>query len=443
MKNFPAIWLGTAIVFAASTGILPASDPPLQELQSGGRVLTMQEAVRLALSRSPDVLLAQAQAIRAREAVRETKSLNRPQIYTGTGLAYNNGYPLSMEGAAPSIVQFSASQSIFSKKNSNLIREAEESHKANRLSAESARNELASRTALVYYKLHQSRKVVALSSGRVELARKNQEHVETMFAAGRVRPIDVTSARMAAQSAMQQLLIAEEHGKLAETELRELTGISEPGSIKTVEPMLENPAFAMPGDELCNQALQSTPEILQSEANLKAKEFHVEAEKGERLPKADIIGQYALFSRANNYQDYFNVFTRNNFLLGLSLQVPLFDGSRTSARVAQSRQEVSEARYRVESLKSELKLTVERSSSDLRIARGAFDLARNEVEAAGETVHVNEALLAEGRISPQEMEESRSMLQQKELILLEADQELFQRKLDLLRAVGTISSAFE
>jgi outer membrane protein len=443
MKKNPVVLFGTIIAFLASIGTLAASDPRLNGPQAESRTLTLQEAVRMALSRSPDILFAEAQAIRAREAVRETKSLNRPQVYTGTGLAYNNGYPLSMEGAAPSIVQFSASQSIFSKKNSNLIHEAEESGKASRLGAESARNELASRTALVYHQLHQSRKVTAIAADRRELAIKNQEKVETLFASGRVRPVEVTVARTAAQSAGQQLLIAAEQVKLAETELRELTGLSEQISIKTVEPTLENPAFSLPGETLYKQALESTPEILQSEAGVKAKEFHVEAEKGESLPKAEIIGQYALFSRANNYQDYFNVFTRNNFLLGLSLQVPLFNGSRTSARVAQSRQEVSEARYRLESLKSGLRLTIERSLSALRIARGAFDFARSDAETAREMVQVNEALLEGGRISPQEMEEARAMLQQKEMALLEADQGVFQRKLELLRALGTISSALQ
>jgi outer membrane protein len=443
MKKNPAVLFGTVIAFLASIGTLVASDPQLPGSQVESRMITMQEAVRMALSRAPDVLLAEAQAIRAREAVRETRSLNRPQVNTGTGLAYNNGFPLSMEGAAPSIVQFSASQSIFSKKNSNLIHEAEESGKATQLGAESARNELASRTALVYHQLHQSRKVAAIAAVKRELAIINQEKVETLFASGRVRPVEVTIARTAAQSASQQLLIAGEQVKLAESELRELTGLSDTVFIKTAEPTLENPAFSLPGETLYQQALQSTPEILQSEASVKAKEFHVKAEKGESLPKAEIIGQYALFSRTNNYQDYFNVFTRNNFLVGLSLQVPLFTGSRTSARVAQSKQEVSEARYRLESLKSGLKLTIERSLSALKIARGAFDFANSDAEAAREIVQVNEALLEGGRISPQEMEEARSMLQQKELALLEADQGFFQRKLELLRALGTISSALQ
>jgi outer membrane protein TolC len=61
---------------------------------------------------------------------------------------------------------------------------------------------------------------------------------------------------------------------------------------------------------------------------------------------------------------------------------------------------------------------------------------------AREIVKDNEALLEAGRISLKEIEESRSMLDQKELAQLEADQVLFQRKLELLRVAGSLASAF-
>lgn len=431
------------VVLTASVGFLCATDTVGSLPQAGSRTLTLQEAVRLSLARSPEVLIAEAQAVRARESVRETRSLNRPQVFTGTGLAYNNGYPLSMEGAAPSIFQVSASQAILSKKNANLIREAEESGKAGRFGAESARNDIAAKTAQVYYQLHQSRRVEQYALRRAEATLRQQQQVETLLAAGRVRPVDAALARTVALSAGQELLVAQEQVRLAEAELRQLTGLAETVSIQTTEPQIETPVFSQEAEVLYQQALESTPEIGRLEATLRAKEFHVEAEKGERLPKAEIIGQYALFSRTNNYEDFFNRFSRNNFLLGLSLQIPLFDGFRTSSRVAQSKQEVSETRYQLEGLKSGLKLTVHRCLSALRVARGASELARIDAEAAREMVRVNETLLEGGRITPGELEESRSLLRQKELALLETDQMVFQRKLDLLRAVGTISSALQ
>jgi outer membrane protein TolC len=156
----------------------------------------------------------------------------------------------------------------------------------------------------------------------------------------------------------------------------------------------------------------------------------------------EVVGQYALLSRANNYEDYFSQFMRNNFLLGLSIQMPIFNGG-TRARVAQSRQEASEARYRLESMKSDLKLDIQKGLSALRIARGAVDLGRSDVDAAKEMLQVSATLMETGRISEKDLEESRTQLLQKELALLDADQALFQRKLDLLHTTGATATAIQ
>lgn len=439
--------LGTLVftfaVFCGCPELLSASEQSNPELQSETRTLSIQEAVQMALGHSPEVMMAKAQAIRASEAVRETHSLNRPQVYAGTGLAYNNGFPLSIEGSAPSIFQVAATQSIFSKKNSNLIREAEQSVKASRYGTDSARNDLALKTAYAYYKLHRARQVIALTSERRETAQKQQKLVEAQLEVGRVRNVDVTLARTATMAAEQQLLVAQEQAKIGERELRELTGLPPSVSIKTLEPQIENIIFEMDEDSLYNKALENTPEILRTEATLKAKQFHVEAEKGESWPRLELISEYALFSRTNNYDDYFNRFTRNNYLLGLSIQVPIFTGSRTRSRVEQSRQEASEEHYRLQSLKSDLKLNIQRGLSSLRIARSTLDLARSEKEAAKEMLQINETMLQSGRISLKEFEDSRLQLQQKELAVLEADEALFQRKLELLHAVGIIASEIQ
>jgi outer membrane protein len=434
------------LVFAAclcGAGVLSASENNGLNPGPEIRTLTVQEVVRMTLSNSPDVLMAEAQSRRAGEALREIRSANRPRVVAGTGLAYNNGMPLSIEGAAPSIFQVSASQPIFSKKNNNLIREAEESGKASRLGTESTRNELASKAALVYDELYRAREAIALATGRLDEARKQQEHVETLVEAGRALHIEATLAKTAVLAADQQLRLAREQASIAEKELHALTGLSESIEIRTVRPQIESPLFVLGEEELYQRALTASPEIQRIEKELKAKEFHVNAEKGGYLPQIEIVSQYALLSRTNNYQDYFNKFMRHNYLIGLSIQMPIFNGSGTSARIAQSLQEASAVGYRLQRMRSDLRLDIQRGSGALRIAQGEADLARSFVEAAREMVQVNQALMEGGRITAKEMEEFRSQLLQKELALLDANQALFQRKVELLHSAGSLLSTIQ
>ena len=63
--------------------------------------------------------------------------------------------------------------------------------------------------------------------------------------------------------------------------------------------------------------------------------------------------------------------------------------------------------------------------------------------AVRDSLSLSEALLEIGRISNKEFEEMKSQLYQKEYVQLEAEQVLFQRKLELLGIIGDISSVFQ
>jgi outer membrane protein len=439
-NSVKALFLGLA-AFVIFPGIPIASDQSGDE-QLETRTMTVQEAVRMTLSHSPEALVAEAQDARARAALRESRTANLPRFYAGSGLAYNNGFPLSIEGAAPSIFQITANKPIFSKTNNNLIREAEESGKASQLSTESARSELASRTASVYYQLFQADKILALLSAKLDASLRQEMQLKALLEAGKVRPVDATLAKTAVLSARQRILVAKEEAAIADKELHKLTGLSDSVKIQTVVPIIENPIFDLQEEALFQQALQNSPSILQAQAEVRAKEFHVEAERGGYFPQMEIVGEYALLSRENNYEDYFNSFVRNNFLIGLSVKVPIFNGT-VGARVAKSRQEASLARRKMESMKSDLKLDIQRRSGALRIARGAVDLGNNDVDAAREVVEVSETLMEAGRISEKDLEDSRAQLLEKELAILDADQALYQRKLDLLFSTGIIVTALQ
>jgi len=93
-------------------------------------------------------------------------------------------------------------------------------------------------------------------------------------------------------------------------------------------------------------------------------------------------------------------------------------------------------------LKSEIKLSIERSASQLRIARSALELSRQDLAAARESLEINQALFESGRIGTRELEVVRGLLQEKEILVLEAEKLLFRRKLELLLATGTLGDTF-
>jgi outer membrane protein len=403
---------------------------------SQGKTLTLGEAVRMALSRSPEILIANAHAAQAAETVREIHSLNRPQAIIGSGLAYNNGFPLSIEGSAPSLVQFGVTQSIFSKKNKNLILESEQSSLAGRISADSARNEVAARVALVYNELFRARQANIFWNERLASLEKERELLAPQVEAGRMRPLDLTLSRSALAGARQEILISQERIRLAEVELRQLTGLQAGSAIMVVEPNLAEPDLDASSEDLFRRAAETHPEIREAEATLRARRFHVESIRGDKYPQLVLVSQYAVFSKANNYQDYFRTFTRNNFLVGLSVQFPIFTGFRTEAQISRSVHEAEAARLQVERLKDNLRLSIEKTCSGQKIAKSAVEVAHEAAVAAAESLEVEESLLEAGRIGFREIQAARSQLAEKRIGELEAAKSLFDRKVDLLRLTG-------
>src|SRR5690242_5757698 len=70
--------------------------------------MTLSEAVDRALAQNPELMIARVEEQKAAQAVRIAKDPFYPKIYAGSGLAYSSGFPLSLEGSAPSIVQAKA-----------------------------------------------------------------------------------------------------------------------------------------------------------------------------------------------------------------------------------------------------------------------------------------------------------------------------------------------
>jgi outer membrane protein TolC len=406
------------------------------------RTLTLEEAVRLTLANSPDALIAKTQARQAEEGLRQTRSLDLPRAVVGTGAAYNNGFPLSIEGSAPSIFRFEAVQPIFSTQNKNLIREAGEAAKAARIGGDIVDNELAAQAAAVYFRLDQARKTTALAENLLAETQKRQEFMDIDIEAGRARPVDAALLKTEIAAAKHEILTAREQALLAEAELRALTGLNDAASIQTITPAMESPVYDMDASALFEKTAASSPEIQQAEAKIRAREFRVEAEKAERHPRIAAVAEYGMFSRSNNYEDYYNRFERNNYLLGISAQFPLFDGFQSKARVAQSREELSAEQLNLRRLKSGMKLNIERGLSALRVARGAADVAAVNLEAAEAMIQVREILFEEGRISEREMADARLDARRKELEKLDAEYNLFQRKVELLRVTGSVLTVF-
>src|SRR6267154_333041 len=86
--------------------------------------MTLRQAVQAGVRQNPDIALARLDEEKARQAIRIAHDPFLPRVTVGSGLAYSNGFPMSIEGSAPSIVQARASQYIFNRAQSFTVAQA-------------------------------------------------------------------------------------------------------------------------------------------------------------------------------------------------------------------------------------------------------------------------------------------------------------------------------
>src|SRR5579864_7681025 len=95
--------------------------------------LTLKHAVELALVHSPAAGESAADEQRAFANLRETRDQFIPQLNIGSGLGDSWGYPLSLEGSAPSLVNITAQSALFNVALRDGLRAARSEYKATQI----------------------------------------------------------------------------------------------------------------------------------------------------------------------------------------------------------------------------------------------------------------------------------------------------------------------
>src|SRR5580698_3329569 len=112
--------------------------------------LTLRQAVEIALKESPDLVLARLDEQKAQAGIRIAKDPFVPKVYAGSGDAATWGYPSSIEGSAPAIVQLKTDMSLFNRPKSYDLARAKETARGAAIGVQSKNDEVAFQTASLF-----------------------------------------------------------------------------------------------------------------------------------------------------------------------------------------------------------------------------------------------------------------------------------------------------
>jgi len=417
--------------------------------------LTLRHAVELALQHANGVAIAAAEQQNASANYRELHNNYLPQVAAGSGLGWSYGFPLSLEGSAPSIFNINAQSALLHPELRSFIHAAQSESSAAGFRSKDQRNQIIQDTVLSYAELEKWEHRLDRLHEIYPDVQKMQAAVADRVKEGIDSELDGTRARLS--EARLRLRIAEAQGSadVLREHLSKLTGLPASG-IQTEGDTL--PAFpaAASDDNAPKQAADSSPAVQSAVEHARAQFLRAQGEHRTLLPTIDFAAQYALLSTFNNYQNYYipakectvsigtflcpaNTFQQNNATVGVSIRIPLFNASQRAraeaadADALKARKQADAARNQV----SEETLRLQRSVTQMQ---AAHDVAELEYEIAQKNVEAVETRMKSSAANLHDLDNARTQASEKLIALQDVSFELERNQVALLRATGNLET---
>lgn len=405
------------------------------------RTITLKEAVDLALRQNPDVVLARLDAQKAELQIQATKEPLLPRLVAGSGMAYTYGMPMSVEGSAPTVVQARGIRSIYSGPQRHLTGMAREEAAAAAAGAEIVQEDIALRTALLYLDLEQAHRSARLAQGQLESLQRIEAVVRLRVEEGRELPIEGKRTAVNVARARQRAATLQSARRAYAQSLALVLGLP-PGQdlLPAAEP---RPAPVLPESEedAVRSALAQHPEIARLEASIRARGREEQAHRAARQPKIDLLAQYGLLARFNNYDQFFNRFQRHNFQFGASFAIPLFAHPADVARASQASIEGRRLRTELDRTRDRIEGGARGAWRQVEDAGLALEVARADLELARDQVSLLFAQSGEGRATLAQLEQARVVESERWMTLHEAQAALERARLELLRQANRLTAS--
>jgi outer membrane protein len=412
---------------ALAAAAAPQAKPPL----------TLKQAIEMALQNSGSLAVARIRAQVAQQQTRVNRSVFRPNLFTGSGAAYTYGFPSTPGGQAPSIFNLSYVQTLFNPPARGAVKAAQARTREQQIAINATRDDVIVNVSSAYLELGEVRHSLELLRQERVSAQKVLDVTRERVKAGLELPIDETEADLTRAKIEQQVISLEGRQDVLEENLRTMTGLPETMPIVLADEKLP-PASDLPTQELVTLALAHSPELQQSEMERQARLDELKGQRGGYWPTVDLVGQYMVLSKINNYDQYFSRFQRNNINVGVQVQIPIFR-SRTTAAIALASSQYQEAELELGNQRRALEIQVRREARQSREQDASREVARLELKLSQEKLDIAQSKFNQGKATLAAVEQARLDESEKWLNFLQVNFDKQKAQLQLMRTTGQLA----
>ncbi len=406
--------------------------------------VTLTTAVDMALTKSPKVRLAQADVLKAQASLNQAINAYVPTVNAGANLGESYGYSFN----PPTLFTFNAQSLVFNFSQKDYIRAGRLGVNAAALNLQDARQGVMEDTALSFLALQHDEQREAVLKQENEFAQRLVTIVQDRLDAGRDTEIDLTQARLSAAQFHLSALRQQDETANDRDHLALAMGISLTPTLTASGMIPPAPEAFAPVPVLTAAA---TPAVASAYANAQAKE---EQSLGDH--RYLLRPSLAFFAQYNRYATFTNSFKQleattgnigsNEGAVAIAIQIPLFDkvhkakADESAADAIHARAEADDAQRTALDGQLKLRHSVDVLKAQSEVARLEQQLAQQQLDAL--TVELNTASTNPNgpALSPKDEQNSHLAERQKFLALIDANYQLREAQIQLLRQTGQIES---
>ncbi|HKL72535.1 MAG TPA: TolC family protein, partial [Marinilabiliaceae bacterium] len=309
--------------------------------------LNLNKALEIALSENPIILIAQKEVKRVDYARKEAWSSLFPSISAEGSYNRNLSLPVIFlpenddpdappspfgGGGAMKIgsknsfsAALSASVPLFSYSIYQNIKISEHDVRASYESARASRLNMQAEVRNAYFTLLLANDSYEVMNRSMKNAEANLKDVKNLFSQGLVAEYDVIRSEVQVRNLRPSLVQAENGVRLSEMMIRVLLGIDQEVPIKVEEQLFDFQADESFMKESKNFNLSENTDLKQLDLQLAKMNSQFKLTQSQRYPMLAAFGNYQFTSQANDFK-FSDYRWAKPFMVGLQLQIPIFNG---------------------------------------------------------------------------------------------------------------------
>ena len=397
---------------------------------------TLRESLVSAYHTNP-TLTAQRQTLEQSDAeVAIAKAAGRPQVSATVGL---NRYitqsgVLVAGGKGPTLTAgVQLSYPLFNGGSvRNSVSAAETRVLAGRATLNAVEGDVFTNAVSAYMDVIRDRAIVELNQNNVKVLQTNLEATRDRFQIGDLTRTDVAQSEARLQLGYAQLATSQGNATASEATYRQQIG-HPPGNLAPPPPLPPLPTTA---DEAVRIALADNPDLVSIAQQEVASGYDVNVARASRLPtvSAQATGDYAANIAGNSPSGFPNTGTQT--AIGLSANIPLFQGGLPAARIRQAQAQQGQLREQVVGTERAIVQQTRAAFANYQAAQEAIQAQTVAVQANQLALEGNRAEQSVGTRTIIEVLNAEQDLLNSQVALVTAKRDAYVAGFQLLNAMG-------